>query len=394
MKTQEKTTEKKKISKKKEIIKEASKKQIEQEKNNPSKKHNGIISFWKFMFCMMIVIYHANVFSKAGEKIILSKGSIGVEFFFLVSGYLMTKSALKKQNDSNYENLGKETINFIWKKYKTFVPYTIFAGLISIFLINLYGGGNLYKNITFIWDILLLIMTGLKGLSVNGPIWYISSMLLSMMILYPLIRRYKYNFLYIVAPLIILLGLGYLNRNFNNLRTPTMWIGFTYKGNIRAFIELLLGGILYIVCEKFKEINFTKFGKIFITVIEILCFITPFFISQFVTSATKYDFIVLAVISIGIIIAFSEKTLEYNFMCNKFSYWLERLSLTLYIFHFPIRLFFRNASFLKNIEYMKRLLLFIPSTIIICIIIMYLMEYLKKKNYFLNKIKNLLIEQK
>ena len=28
------------------------------EKNMSKKKHNGIISFWKFMFSMMIVVYH------------------------------------------------------------------------------------------------------------------------------------------------------------------------------------------------------------------------------------------------------------------------------------------------------------------------------------------------
>lgn len=356
-----------------------------------NKKHNGIISFWKFMFCMMIVIYHTNVFSKNPNNVIFSKGSIGVEFFFLVSGFLMTKSALKNEEENDFKNLGKDTIKFIWKKYKTFLPYTILAGLISLTILNIYSNVSLYNNISSIWDMLLLRMTGLVGLCVNGPIWYISSMLLCMLILYPLIRKYKYNFLYIVAPFIILFGLGYINSTYNNLRTPDQWLGITYKGNIRAFIELLLGGILYIICEHLKKINFTKFGKFVITFIEIICFILPFFISQFMDSATKYDFIQLFIISIGIILAFSEKTLEYNLFCNKFFYWLEKLSLTLYIFHFPVRLFFRNASFLKNIPYLNRLIIYLPVTIIISVIIMYLMDYLKKKHFFLDTLKKLII---
>lgn len=45
------------------------------------KKHNGIISFWKFMFCIMIVIFHVTEkIPKEGS--LMKHGRIGVEFFF------------------------------------------------------------------------------------------------------------------------------------------------------------------------------------------------------------------------------------------------------------------------------------------------------------------------
>lgn len=359
------------------------------------KKHNGIISFWKFMFCLLIVIYHTHIFSKTKNNILFPKGSIGVEFFFLVSGYLMTKAALKNKEETDFKNLGIDTLKFVGKKWKTFIPYTIVAGLMSLTVINYYHLNNtLFNNISSIWDMLLLRMTGIRGLSVNGPIWYISSMLIAMLILYPLIRRYKEKFLTLFAPVILIVGLGIFSALYGNLRSPDIWIGFAYKGTIRAFFELLLGGCLYLICEKIKKLNFTKFGKLLITLIEISCFVLPFLMSQFMDSATKFDYIMLVVISIGIVLAFSEQTLEYNFFCNKFSYWLEKLSLTLYIFHFPVRLFFRNASFLKVMPYWKRLGIYIPITIALSIIIMYVMDYLKKKNFFMDKIKKLIIKEK
>ena len=37
-------------------------------------KHNGIIGFWKFAFCILIMIYHANLFQMGDELILFSKG--------------------------------------------------------------------------------------------------------------------------------------------------------------------------------------------------------------------------------------------------------------------------------------------------------------------------------
>ncbi len=55
------------------------------------KKHNGVIGLWKFIFCLLIVVLHTGI---GIPNRIFKFGSIGVEFFFLVSGYLLAKSAV------------------------------------------------------------------------------------------------------------------------------------------------------------------------------------------------------------------------------------------------------------------------------------------------------------
>lgn len=353
------------------------------------KKHNGIISFWKFCFCLMIIIYHARLFADKSDYILLPLGSIGVEFFFIVSGYLMTKKILN--NESDITNLGKETWIFIFNKVKSLFPYIICGGLLSLIILNIYKDMNIYKNISSIWDLLLLIMTGIKGTQINAPVWYLSSMLICMFILYPMIRKFKRNFIYLVLPLIILLGSGIINQNATNFRNPNEWLGFTYLGNIRALIELSIGAIIYIFYEKIKKVNFTNIGKISITIIEILGFLSPFIVSQFIDSK-KYDFIIILILSISILLAFTEKTLEYSILSNKFSYWLEKISLPLYIFNHPIRIFMLNSSLFSNINYYQKTLIFIIITFVVSIISMYIIEYLKKKNYYLKTIKKVFIK--
>ena len=60
-----------------------------------NKKHNGIISLWKFIFSLVIMIYHAKIFFPEENIPIFRGGYIGVEFFFLVSGFFLAKKALK-----------------------------------------------------------------------------------------------------------------------------------------------------------------------------------------------------------------------------------------------------------------------------------------------------------
>ena len=65
-------------------------------------KHNGIISFWKFIFSLLILALQGGMMRK--DAIYSFKGgSIGVEFFFIVSGYLFCHKCLKT-NSANFDN--------------------------------------------------------------------------------------------------------------------------------------------------------------------------------------------------------------------------------------------------------------------------------------------------
>ncbi len=96
---------------------------MEQEKN---KRHNGIISFWKFMFSLLVVFKHSANMASNTDNILFLYGSIAVDFFFVISGYFMTKSALKNNTDKN--TIGKDTIIYIIKKVKSL--FSIYINII------------------------------------------------------------------------------------------------------------------------------------------------------------------------------------------------------------------------------------------------------------------------
>lgn len=69
----------------------------------------GKISFWKFMFCLLITALHVGELYPESPWI-FKAGSIGVEFFFLVSGYFFAKKFIYYKNS---KNLGEETFEFL-----------------------------------------------------------------------------------------------------------------------------------------------------------------------------------------------------------------------------------------------------------------------------------------
>ena len=339
-----------------------------------SKKHNGIISFWKFMFAMMIVIFHSKIFRKNSEGIILKYGYIAVEFFFIVAGYFMTRRALSKKEDCS--NIGKETIGYIWNKIKTIFPYVLIAFIIE-FVFNLVTGKHtLQQLISSIWQLLFLETTGVQSVKIIVPIWYISAMLISMFVLYPLIRKYKKNFILLVLPLVVMFVGGWLSHVYGNLNLTTKrWTGIFCAGLLRGFFELSLGSILYLVVEKIKSINLSKFYRCILTLIEIWGFISVFVVANFYK---QYDFILLLILAMSISIALSEETLFFNLSDNRLCKYLGELSLVMYINH-PWIIDIIKYNF-GSLRYIYKLLLLLICTLIVSVIIKFISDKICKKN--------------
>ena len=101
-------------------------------------KKNGTIELFRFVFASCVIFFHiCTEFWKQDKTIgylgkyeltFFENGYIGVEFFFLVSGYLMASSIYRKLNCSAIEgvsirSLEEDTVVFLWRKVKAILPY-------------------------------------------------------------------------------------------------------------------------------------------------------------------------------------------------------------------------------------------------------------------------------
>lgn len=103
--------------------------------NNESKKHCGKIGLMKFIFALTILARHIGARYTEGN-FLFGAGSIAVEFFFIVSGFLFCKKYI---NYDKKESIGDTMLDFIIKKFKTVFAfcnyfinysYTIFIKII------------------------------------------------------------------------------------------------------------------------------------------------------------------------------------------------------------------------------------------------------------------------
>jgi len=294
---------------------------------------NGKIEFWRFIFSVIIVIHHSRALLGDANCMFLG-GSLAVEFFFLVSGYLMMASIAKKKDPP--VALGSETLEFIGRKMKGLLPELIVAYIVALTFASVVAKSNLEEIVMMFassfFEVTQLKMSGLPAQALNGVTWYISSMLLCMAILYPLIRKFPNVMTRVVAPLVALLLLGYMAANYTAPRAPVTWLGLTYKGNLRAMAEICLGVMCYFAARRLSSLSLSVVGKILIMLAEWACHIFAIWY-MYTQKATNADYYVILIMMIGVTLSFSHQGIDAKFFDCKFFAMLGRWSLPLFLCH-------------------------------------------------------------
>lgn len=299
-------------------------------------KRNGAVDFWKFVFSVVIMCFHSLYFA-GSEKYVFFDGANMVEYFFLVSGFLMAASVMKEGTQSPQPPVWKSTWQFLFHKIKSMCPEYYVAWAVS-FLIKQVAGGLLPLHliakhaVLSIWELLFLRMAGFNDYNANGATWYISAMLAAMLLLLPLFYKQKEFFLHMLAPVLAVGLIGYLYATEKTMRGNTDWMGICYKGLLRALGVLCLGCVCYLVCQKMKEIPFTPFAKALLSFAETGgCLFALYWTYGHATS--KMQFIVLLLFAAAVTISFSHQGLFAPLYDRPAVYWLGRFSFPLFLSH-------------------------------------------------------------
>lgn len=354
-------------------------------------KHNGIIGIWKFIFAIVIMLYHSRRLYIGIDSSLCRGGYIAVEFFFIVSGFYFVKSIIKE--NYNKESIGKETIAFVFKKIKSFFPYILVAFFINIIVRILFlKSFTTSQYINGIWSFLLLRQFGFRSATISGQLWYLSVMLMSMFILYPLVKKYKENFILIFSPLIVIFIMGWLyNYQVSLDQSYARWIGFAKTGTLRGFAEINLGMLIYLLSERLKNVDYTKFGKLLLSLVSEGLLILVLIVTSKVDSFVNYDYVMLLFISIAILIMVSKKTYEYKWLSNNTISYFERLSMPIFIVHSAIIDVF-NYTKLINLDPVTVTIGVVITTIVFSMIEMAIIDFIKKKQ-LLAKCSKLIIKK-
>ncbi len=359
-------------------------------------RRNGTIEFLRFIFAVIIFIFHSGLISAPYSA---RGGYLGVEFFFIVSGIFLAKR-IKKLNEISCPTgceLFKESISFISKRLHAVFPCLVFSTLIVILICgyayNWTSGLYLKNLILMLSDFSMGQNYGFTVISLTGVIWYLSALFFALWILYPIIRKYYYTYIYYLAPVIVMFCLGFIIKKYGNLAQPCTFYSVINTGFLRSFSMISLGFIIFELSEKLKNVNLTVFGKASVKFLELICFaISIYYPIVWTEEYGGYDYLWVFALAILLICIVSGNDIFDKIFNNKLCDFLGKTSLYIFLNHFPY--IFCIASLLNRLNlnsWSNHYRLLIVLLVLIACVLSAILTTLYYK--FENKIKNLFVKK-
>ena len=330
---------------------------------------NGKVDLLKFLFSIIVIIYHFDNAVKYPFEI-FTRGYIGVEFFFVTSGFLFAKSLSKYTYQK--ETLISNSVGFMKKKFLSFFPYHFFFFAATFIYAWINYGWTFQKGFAQFFrsipDLLMLRMSGISNLPLLGHEWYISAMLIVMFLLTPFAIKYRKAFLLYLCPILCVGLLGILYHQKHDLDFVSQWMLICPAGILRAAAELSLGCLCYVFHEK-GTLN--KVPKALLILAEVFLYALIIFYALGTLNSFKQfnDYTMLFLAAPAVLISFSDRS-SVRFLNNRLVYFLGKLSFPIYLSQIFIRQILAPLPFPSYALHTTVYVVCVIAVSLLCILVM------------------------
>ena len=274
---------------------------------------------------------------------LFKNGYLGVDIFFVISGFVITKSLHKEFKDKGEINF----LNFYKKRFKRIFPVLFFILTFVFFFYKFYGPPDISLKKDFLYSIsglsnffYLINQVDYFNNIFDNPLGHTWSLgieeqfyIIYPLLLFFLIKNFKYNKTSIILYFIIFLSLVIIN--FFNINNTTVF----YLPFLR-FWEFFLGCVIPFL--RIKKNN--QLSLVFFILIFIILFSNIF--GENNTNPTLYIFknILITFFASFFLIFYNKPNNLLIIFENKFFTFLGNLSYSIYLWHLPI-IYFSNIYF-------------------------------------------------
>ena len=303
---------------------------------------------------------------------------------------------------------------------KALIPVLVIGYFLGVIFCTkfYYPDYNLQQTLTMVvnsaWEFLGFHAVGLRStgnefFNLNGPLWFISAIIIVGYFLYWLLCKNKDLLVGLIAPFGFIFFTGWWC--FTGTRaSQTAWstfglqttstngmggaatdttatLGFN-NGLIFVLIGLLGGILIYYLVKAIKEHKFTLFGKFGLTVLNLICsglllWYTIYQPTYFNLERWTVALLIIAVISLSLLNKDLLTKILNNKFTNKIFGYLGSISLQIYMLHYPIAiLVLRTLGTNTQTEAYTFWDIFVPTaiiTVIFSIILNALLNLLKEE---------------
>ncbi len=273
------------------------------------------IELWRFIFTIGVAIMHFGYYNGF---------YIAVDFFFMLSGFLLYKSVDTKEAGWTVPQIIRKKIVRLYPEY--------FAALVVSVLwrLALHAFALPMDVLRTAMDLCMLQIFPPDAVTINGITWYISAMVWCFPLLLLGLKRFPKLYVSLIAPVMSVLIYGFFARNWHHVDFGLVWIGFANGGLIRGFAAMNLGVLAYVVTKKIAPSQWVRHHGDLLALAELLIMATVL-VYAVLNRQTIWDFVMVGLLFIGIVIAFCEKGFLYRLCRNPVTAYLGKISYSIYL---------------------------------------------------------------
>ena len=329
---------------------------------------------WKGIMAVVIALLHFEAFY-IGKQIYFTTGYLAVDFFFIVSGFLLVNSLAHKKEIS--------VVDIITNKISKWFPM-YFWGIIVLVIFYSFLDIEYLKRTS--WHVLietLMLQRWNSHPVLNLPDWYMSALLLCSFFMIIFIKKYNGFFKYIIVPFSIFFAYPFILNQNGNLDVHYQFYEGINGGTLRGWADMCVGVALYYFTLSEKKIIFNK--KVMFIVEMLMLFLMYKFLYKH--SKSIFDMIVIIPFSFIISTAYSNKGYINKIISFNVFEKLGNISYSIYINHFFVVIFMK--SFITGLDLKTGGAVFLGLTILYSSLVQYFLNQCIIKRGWLFKRKSM-----
>ena len=279
-----------------------------------SKQRNNIIELGRFVYSLLVVGYHIQLSYDEEDKSVdpFECGALAVEYYFFLSGYFLARS-LEKLSLDNKMSFIKKYYTFMKNKIKALLTVHFIAIIAILIIIACCDKKNfvnkLLPGITSIFLVqMAVVYHGNFEKALIVPEWYLSSMIICMLIMVPIFLAFRKLMKGVFVVLILLGVLAIFAVIFILITNMKLKPNMIF--DMRAWGEMNLSMFSYYLSLYIEKQTYSNGINILLKIVEIVAYCTPVILGIIPISANNEPIcmsITGACAFVAIFITFSKK---------------------------------------------------------------------------------------
>lgn len=296
-------------------------------------QRNTTIEALRFLTVFQICLWHMSY-------PVTKAGFLGVEFFFILAGIFMYKTAIKPEGPGVFSWIVDKLQKFYFKIVVALVltHMIYYEGLIVEFQQNW-----LHPIVRFISELLMLQSMGAFEAGLNCPTWFFATLIYGGALVYALTKYYTKVSIRIIFPILAISYFAYMFQN-GTAESLENWdvIGFIPLSLVRGICEIGFGVVIGYVYFNYSGILLRH-----LKILNMIAIVSLILYLAIIIDNRQYSQYALIFIPVLICTALTQGSIFGRFLKGEIWLFLGALSFDIFIIHYPMIALFRHFLFVS-----------------------------------------------